>query len=85
MTPIKDHADAVDYHGNRPGVEPLPVVRCHIEGMGPVLTSCWRLTWRERVRALVGGRVWVQVLGAAQPPLCLTAEAPYLTAAGTDA
>ena len=44
MTPIKDHADAVDYHGNRPGVEPLPVVRCHIEGMGPVLTSCWRLT-----------------------------------------
>ncbi|HXI15062.1 MAG TPA: hypothetical protein VNM48_01735, partial [Chloroflexota bacterium] len=76
MKPIKDHPSAINYHGDRPGIEPLPVLRQDMEGAA-VLTSCWRLTWRERLAALVGGRVWLQVLGQAQPPVAIGTERPY--------
>lgn len=34
--------------------------------------SCWRLTWRERLSALLFGRVWLAVLsGRSQPPVAL--------------
>lgn len=40
-----------------------------------VCVSCWKLTWKERVRLLWRGRVWVAVLsGDSQPPLALTIE-----------
>ena len=32
--------------------------------------SCWRLTWKERIKALLFGRVWLSVLsGRTQPPV----------------
>lgn len=35
--------------------------------------SCWRLTWKERIKALLFGRVWLSVLsGRTQPPVWLT-------------
>lgn len=34
--------------------------------------SCWRLTWKERIKALLFGRVWLSVLsGRTQPPVWL--------------
>jgi hypothetical protein len=39
---------------------------------GKVCISRWRMTWRERIAALVFGRVWVRVYsGASQPPIAL--------------
>ena len=38
--------------------DPLPVAVAE-DG---ALISCWRMTWRERIRALVFGRVWVGIL-----------------------
>lgn len=36
--------------------------------------SCWRMSWRERLSALLRGRVWLQVYaGRTQPPVSLTA------------
>lgn len=35
--------------------------------------SCWRLTWKERIEALLFGRVWLGVLsGKTQPPVWLS-------------
>ena len=49
---------------------PLPVY-CD----GEQCISLWRLSWRERISALVFGRVWLQVLsGNSQPPVTLRAE-----------
>lgn len=37
--------------------------------------SCWRLTWRERLSALLVGRVWLSVIGGySQPPVWLSAK-----------
>jgi hypothetical protein len=41
---------------------------------GEQCISCWRLTWRERLAALIFGRVWLSVLGGStQPPVWLWA------------
>ena len=45
-------------------------------GSLPVLTdgceclSCWKMSWKERLSALLFGRVWVSVMsGGTQPPI----------------
>lgn len=51
---------------------PLPVY----QDLGAGITlSCWQMTLRERLSALVFGRVWVSVLmgGRTQPPIALEA------------
>lgn len=55
----------------RPDVKPM-LVHVH-EG---TITSCWRMSWRERVSALLFGTVWVRVMdpGGYQPPLALDAR-----------
>ncbi len=46
---------------------PLPVYND-----GEQSISCWQMTWRERLAALVFGRVWLGVLfGKTQPPVWL--------------
>lgn len=42
---------------------------------GEVCLSSWRLSLRERIAALVFGRVWLYVAsGSTQPPVALSAE-----------
>lgn len=41
---------------------------------GEQCISCWQMGWRERLSALVFGRVWLSVLsGRTQPPVWLMA------------
>ena len=48
---------------------PLPIYND-----GDQCISLWRLSWRERISALIFGRVWLQVLsGNTQPPVALNA------------
>lgn len=44
----------------------LPVQR-HGDG----ILSCWRMTWRERLSALLFGRCWLNLHATAQPPVWL--------------
>lgn len=46
----------------------LPV---HRDDDSNTFQSCWRPTWRERLRMLVGGRVWLTVCSAAHPPVAI--------------
>ncbi len=49
---------------------PLPIY-CD----GEQCISLWSLSWRERISALIYGRVWLQVMsGKTQPPVALTAQ-----------
>ena len=47
---------------------------------GGETVSLWRLTWRERVRVLFTGRVWVRQLNFGQPlqPQKLSVMSPFL-------
>ena len=56
--------------GRENDISPLPV---HSDGKQCL--SCWRLTWSERIRALLHGRVWLCTLtGPTQPPVWLDAR-----------
>ena len=61
------------YSENVTGVEPL-----HIWTDGEQCVSCWRLSWRERLSAVIFGRVWIAALtGQTQPPIYAEAAKNY--------
>lgn len=73
LAPPKD----CDYSENVTGVEPL-----HTWTDGEQSVSCWHMSWRERVAALIFGRVWVAVLGGGtQPPIYAEAARTYFRGA----
>jgi hypothetical protein len=49
--------------------QPLPIY--HDNGL---MMSCWSLSWRERLRVLFSGRLWLTIVGDAHPPVVLSAE-----------
>jgi len=55
------------------------VVPLHIWTNNEQCVSCWHMSWRERLSALLFGRVWLTMLsGNTQPPVCLQASREYL-------
>jgi len=49
------------------GCEILPIY-----SDGKICLSCWKMSFKERTRAVLFGRVWVWVRsGATQPPIAL--------------
>lgn len=61
---------------DQPEYLPLPA---HRESDGKV-TFCWQLTWKERLRILLSGKLWHQVLTFNGPlqPQKLTVDKPNL-------
>lgn len=42
---------------------------------GKQCISCWKLSWKQRLKALLFGRVWLSVLsGTTQPPVWLDCD-----------
>lgn len=63
-----------EYSENVTDVVPLPVWTD-----GEQCVSCWRMSLRERLSALLFGRVWLALLsGQTQPPACVVASREYL-------
>ncbi len=54
------------------------VVGLPVHRSGDQVISCWRLTWRERFRLILGGHVWLHILTSrTHPPVVVTAESPF--------
>jgi hypothetical protein len=61
------------YSENVASVDPLPIWTD-----GEQCVSCWRMSWRERLFALMFGRVWVALLsGKTQPPIYVQVSKEY--------
>ena len=59
---------------NVKSIEPLPVWTD-----GELCVSCWRMSLRERLSALLFGRVWLALLsGETQPPALVVVGREYL-------
>lgn len=69
-----DQPGAVAYGG--PGFHLLPVVRGEMDG-SPTLTSAWELTAEEVAEINRSGRIFLTIMGTAQPPVLLTVEPPF--------
>ncbi len=65
---FKEATQILDPPRGRTDVAPLQV---HFDGQ--VVTSCWRMSWRERWSALLFGTVWVRIPDARgrHPPIAL--------------
>lgn len=66
---------------NQPEYRPLPAH--HFGDESGTIACCWSLTWRERLRVLLSGKIWHQVLTFHQPlqPQLLTVEKPVMAPA----
>ena len=63
-----------EYSRNVIGVSPLTIWTD-----GEQCVSCWRMSFRERLSALLFGRVWLAILsGETQPPVYVVADKEYL-------
>jgi len=65
MEPITFDQQNVVFAEDQPEYLPLPAWRGPPPD-GPVV-SCWKLSWRERLEVLVGGKVWLKLLTFGSP------------------
>lgn len=64
-------------YGTADDVVDLPVCRTGNQ-FGDQIISCWRLTWRDRLRVLVSGKVWLRVLArSTHAPVAVDAKCPF--------
>lgn len=65
MKPIKFKGQNVIYAENQPEYQPLPAFK-NDSPQGEVV-SCWGLTFRERLRIFITGKLWVSLLTFNKP------------------
>jgi hypothetical protein len=65
MKPIKFPEVNVTYAENQPEYQPLPVFK--VDSPQGDVVSCWQLSFRERVRLLFTGKLWVCLLTFNKP------------------
>jgi len=63
MNPIEFKEVNVTYAKDQPEYLPLPV---HKSKSGDV-TSCWALSWKERLMVLIHGKVWLNLMTFNKP------------------
>lgn len=76
MNPIEFPQQNCVLAKNQPEYLPLPVHKTQ-DG---IVVSCWRFTWRERLRILIHGTMWLQCYTFNQPlqPLLPTVTSPFI-------
>lgn len=76
MKPVKFKESNITFAGNQPEYLPLPA---HRTEDGQVI-SLWQLDWRERVKILFTGKLWLRVLtfNKALQPLALDVNRPFV-------
>lgn len=74
MKPVHFREATVLFAADQPEYLPLPA---HRDAQGGV-TSCWSLTWGERLKVLLFGRLWITTLtfGAPLQPILPRVEWP---------
>lgn len=63
MEPVRFKQANVTYAESQPEYIPLPAHR----NKAGVVTSCWKFTWRERIRILFGARLYWSQMTFNQP------------------
>jgi hypothetical protein len=59
MKPLEFPQQNAVFAKDQPQYIPLPA---HVSADEQEVTACWGMTWRERLRALLTGRVYVTIL-----------------------
>jgi hypothetical protein len=68
MKPIKFKESNSVYGADQNQYMPLPCcVRADITDTNKIVTSCWRLTLKERIKVIFTGKIFVSILTCNQP------------------
>ena len=75
MEPVEFPEQTIVWAKDQPEYRPLPAFTNERETI-----SCWRLTWRERLRVLVTGRLWLRQsnFGGPLQPQLPSVESPFV-------
>ena len=75
MVPVEFPEQNCVFAKDQPEYLPLPAYRSND---GQEVTACWGMTWRERLRVLLNGRVYVTLLTFDGPltPQIVSTEPP---------
>ncbi len=76
MKPIRFKESNMTFAENQPEYLPLPAWK----GQDGTVISCWKLSWVERIKILINGKVWLRVLTFNQllQPQLLAIKYPFL-------
>ena len=76
VKPIPFKQQNIVFAENQPEYMPLPALK---SGANGEVITCWGLTWRERLRLLFTGKLWLRVLTFDRPlqPLLPEVESPF--------
>lgn len=80
MTPIPFKEQTVTIAENQPQYLPFPAHRFRDDANGRI-AACWKLSFIERIKVLLTGVVWQQVMTFGKPlqPQLLSIDKPYMT------
>lgn len=78
MTPIPFKEHNIIMAKDQPEYMPLPMYKIPEKGFS---VCCWKLSWKERLRILISGVIWHQILTFNQPlqPQLLTIDKPKMS------
>jgi hypothetical protein len=65
MKPIKFAEVNITFAKDQPEYQPLPAFRD--PGPEGAVISCWRLSWRERIKLLFTGKLWLSLWSFHKP------------------
>jgi hypothetical protein len=82
MTPIHFPEANVDMKGDHLEISGEKVGNLPVYSGQDQFVSCWKMSWRERVHALLHGTCWLQLYTDQFPPVSLTAGATIFTKEG---
>lgn len=72
-TELKANPNQLEIDGQAVGTLPI-----FTDGQQTI--SCWSLSWTERLKALLFGRIWLGIhMGSTQPPVWLASEKTVFT------
>lgn len=66
MKPIEFEEQTFVLAKDQPQYKPLPIHKQKNDELGTV-TSCWKLTIKERFQLLFSGKIWLQILTFNKP------------------
>lgn len=58
MRPTKFKEHNVIYAKNQPEYQQLPALK----GEDGTVISCWKLSWKEKIKLLITGKIWLAVM-----------------------
>ena len=65
MKPVEFKHQNIVFAKDQPEYQPLPALR--IDSPTGEVVSCWRLSFKERIKVLIFGRVWMSLMSFNKP------------------